>query len=137
ALAKRHYEAGDVLFKEGDVGRALFILEWGQIEIVRRDAVGKPHRIALLDSGEYFGEISLMDDHPRTASAIAVTPARVYLLYRTELDVLLEQAPHAAAAIMAHLAEVLSARLRSVLNASDRKPSVLLPDAPAVIQELH
>src|SRR3954463_12803166 len=64
ALAKRHYEAGDVLFKEGDVGRALFILEWGQIEIVRRTAAGKPHRIALLDSGDYFGEISLMDDHP-------------------------------------------------------------------------
>src|ERR1700757_2209766 len=102
ALVKRHYEVGDVLFKEGDVGRALFILEWGQIEITRRTAAGKTQRLAILDSGDYFGEISLMDDQPRTASAVAVTPSRVYLLYRTELDVLLQEAPHAAAAIMAH-----------------------------------
>ena len=78
-----------------------------------------------------------MDDHPRTASAIAVTPVRVYLLYRTELDSLLQQAPHAAAAIMAHLAEVLASRLRSVMNGSDRKPAVLLPDAPPLMKEFH
>ena len=116
SLAKRHYEAGDILFKEGDVGRALFILEWGQIEISRRNAAGAPQRIAVLDSGDYFGEISLMDDQPRTASATAITPCRVYLLYRTELDALLQEAPHAGAAIMAHLAEVLASRLRSVLE---------------------
>jgi len=123
SLVKRHYDPGDVLFKEGDVGRALFILEWGQIEIARHNGDGKPHRIALLDSGEYFGEISLLDDQPRTASAIAVTPSRVYLLYRTELDALLQEAPHAGAAIMAHLAEVLAARLRSVLAEQERAAS--------------
>ena len=128
ALVKRHYEVGDILFKEGDVGRALFILEWGQIEICRRNAMGKTERIALLDSGDYFGEISLMDDQPRTASAVAATPSRVYLLYRTELDLLLEKAPHAAAAIMAHLAEVLASRLRSVL-ASTTPRTVILSDS--------
>jgi CRP/FNR family cyclic AMP-dependent transcriptional regulator len=122
ALAKRHYETGDILFKEGDVGRALFILEWGQIEIVRRNGQGKPQRLALMDSGDYFGEISLLDDQPRTASAIAVTPSRVYLLYRTELDALLREAPHAAAAVMAHLAELLASRLRSVLNEKIHAP---------------
>jgi CRP/FNR family cyclic AMP-dependent transcriptional regulator len=137
ALVKRHYEAGDVLFKEGDVGRALFILEWGQIEILRKNAAGKPMRLALLDSGDYFGEISLLDDQPRTASAVAVTPSRVYLLYRTELESLLEYAPHAGAAIMAHLAEVLASRLRSVLASSDRKGLEALPAIPPVIKEVR
>ena len=137
ALAKRHYEAGDVLFHEGDVGRALFILEWGQIEICRRDASGTPQRIALLDSGDYFGEISLMDDQPRTAGAIAVTPSRVYLLYRTELDALLQEAPHAAAAITAHLAEVLASRLRHVLAASEDKPSSPSSDVEPLMKEVR
>ncbi|OGR91684.1 MAG: hypothetical protein A2992_01955 [Elusimicrobia bacterium RIFCSPLOWO2_01_FULL_59_12] len=116
ALAQRNYQAGDVLFKEGDVGRALFILEWGQIEIARRIGPGKTQRIAVLGPGDYFGEVSLLDDQPRTASATALTPSRVYLLYKTELGTLLEGAPHAGAAIMAHLAEVLAARLRSSMN---------------------
>jgi CRP/FNR family cyclic AMP-dependent transcriptional regulator len=124
ALVKRHYEAEDVLFKEGDVGRALFILEWGQVEIARRTRDGQPKRIAILDSGDYFGEISLLDDQPRTASATAVTPTRVYLLYRTELDALLQEAPHACAAIMGHLAEVLASRLRHVMEASEQKPLI-------------
>lgn len=123
ALAMRNYQAGDVLFKEGDVGRALFILEWGQIEISRQGERGKRQQIAVLGPGEYFGEISLLDDHPRTASAIALTPSRVYLLYKTELDALLEGAPHAGAAIMAHLAEVLASRLRFTMNSHRAKPS--------------
>jgi len=136
-LAKRHYEAGDVLFKEGDVGRALFILEWGQIAIVRRDAAGTPQRIAVLDSGDYFGEISLMDDQPRTASAVAVTPCRVYLLYRTELDALLQEAPHAGAAIMAHLAEVLATRLRSTLASLEHKPSEPVSDPEPLMKHIR
>jgi CRP-like cAMP-binding protein len=135
ALAKRHYETGDVLFNEGDVGRALYILEWGQIEISRRNPSGEAQRVAVLDSGDYFGEISLMDDHPRTASATAITPCRVYLLYRTELDALLQEAPHAGAAIMAHLAEILAARLRTVLT-TDRKPIVHSSPEP-VMKEVH
>ncbi len=118
ALAQRNYQAGDVLFKQGDVGRALFILEWGQIEITRQNALGKAQQIAVLGPGDYFGEISLLDDQPRTASAVALAPSRVYLLYKTELGTLLEGAPHAGAAIMAHLAEVLAARLRATMNQS-------------------
>ena len=112
ALALRNYPAGETLFKEGDVGRALFILEWGQIEITRQNAAGLAQSLAVLGPGDYFGEMSLLDDQPRTASATAVTPSRVYLLYKAELDALLQRAPRAGAAIMAHLAEVLAARLR-------------------------
>src|SRR5262249_1513944 len=100
ALAMRNYEAGDILFKEGDVGRALFILEWGQIEISRKDAQGKSQRITVLSPGDFFGEVSLLDDQPRTATASALTTSRVYLLYKAELEGLFNTAPRAGAAIM-------------------------------------
>jgi CRP-like cAMP-binding protein len=125
ALAERNYQPGDVLFKEGDVGRALFILEWGQVEISRQIGKGEKQSIAVLGPGDYFGEVSLLDDQPRTASATALTSSRVYLLYKTELQALLDGAPHAGAAIMAHLAEVLASRLRSTMK---RLPATATPE---------
>jgi CRP/FNR family cyclic AMP-dependent transcriptional regulator len=118
ALAMRNYQAGELLFKEGDVGRALFILESGEIEITRA-IDGKTERLALLGPGGYFGEMSLLDDLPRTASARALVPSRVYLLYKTEMDALMSQAPRLGGAIMAHLAEVLAGRLRLAMDRND------------------
>jgi len=134
ALSLRTYQAGETLFNEGDTGRALFILEWGQIRISRRLPSGEDHEIALLAPGDYFGEMSLMDHMPRTASATAVTGSRVYLLYKTELDNLLRRAPQAGAAIMAHLAEILALRLRDTLNRF-HKVSAVQP-APSRIEKI-
>src|SRR5262245_24295542 len=85
ALPVRTYAEGDLMLKEGDGGRALFMLEDGQVEIFRHTPAG-PQRLAILGPGGYFGEMSLLDDLPRTASARALTICRVHLLYKTELD---------------------------------------------------
>src|SRR4029077_4694690 len=111
ALAVRNYMEGEILFKEGDVGRALFIMESGKVEIYRQNSAGQPQRLAILIAGAYFGEMSLLDDLPRTASARALEDSRVYLLYKTELDTLLHHAPRLGAAIMAHLVELLGGAL--------------------------
>jgi CRP/FNR family transcriptional regulator, cyclic AMP receptor protein len=126
ALTVRHYAEGELLFKEGDVGRALFILEAGQVEVFRQIS-GRPQRVAVLGSGGYLGEMSLLDDLPRTASARALTVCRVYLLYKTELDALMSQAPHLAAAIMAHLAELLAGRLRLQMTQVQGSSGVVQP----------
>jgi CRP-like cAMP-binding protein len=116
SLSLRTYNAGEVIFKEGDPGRALFILEWGQIEISRKITETQNETLAVLAPGDYFGEMSLMDHMPRTATAAAITASRVYLLYKTELEGLFRRAPQAGAAIMAHLAEMLAARLRDTMQ---------------------
>jgi len=122
SLVARDYFPGETLCREGDIGRALFILEFGRVEICRRGAYSKtgtaaePRRIAVLKGGDYFGEISLIDEQPRTATVVAIEPVRAWLLYKTEIDRLLRDAPHIGAAIMAHLAALLAVRLRSTLN---------------------
>src|SRR5438309_8070094 len=67
ALISRAYAPGEILFHEGDVGRALFILESGHVEISRRSLDGGVMRVVALNPGDYFGEMSLLDERPRTA----------------------------------------------------------------------
>jgi CRP/FNR family cyclic AMP-dependent transcriptional regulator len=114
ALVARAYAPGEILFHEGDVGRALFILESGHVEITRATAKGDPTRVAILNPGDYFGEMSLLDERPRTATAVATEPVQVHLLYKTELEKLIKHVPHIGAAIMTHLAMLLAARLRAL-----------------------
>jgi CRP-like cAMP-binding protein len=118
-LVPRKYAPGEILFLEGDVGRALFILESGHIEVSRRGPDGEPLQIAVLNPGDYFGEMSLLDDRPRMATAAAMEPVHVFLLYKADLEKLVRQVPHIGAALMTHLAMLLAARLRAL---TDRSP---------------
>jgi len=116
ALVIRSYAPGEILFHEGDVGRALFILESGRVEISRETAGGAIAQLAILNPGDYFGEMSLLDERPRSATAAAMDPVRVHLLYKTELEKLVRHVPHIGAAIMTHLGMLLAARLRSITD---------------------
>lgn len=111
-LHARTYHAGEVVFLEGDIGRALFILESGKIEITRTDDKGAAELVYTVQPGEFFGEMALLEQLPRTASATAAERSHLYLLYRSKLDSLLTHHPRIGASIMAHLAQLLSARLR-------------------------
>ncbi len=112
ALHARTYRPGEVVFVEGDIGRALFILETGRVELTRLDASGKPERIHTLKPGEFFGEMALLESLPRTATATATETSRLHLLYRSKLDGLLQSQPRIGVVVMSHLARLLSSRLR-------------------------
>lgn len=112
SLHSRTYHAGETLFLEGDIGRALFIIESGKVELTRQDASGKPKLIYTVGPGEFFGEMALLEHLPRTASATATERSHLYLLYRSKLDALLHYHPRTGATIMTHIAQLLSARLR-------------------------
>ena len=114
ALVARSYAPGELLFHEGDIGRALFILESGHVEISRSTPEGGTRQLAILNPGDYFGEMSLLDELPRSASAAAMEPVCVHLLYKTELEKMVKHVPHIGAAIMTHLGMLLAARLRAL-----------------------
>lgn len=112
ALHARTYRPGEVVFVEGDIGRALFILETGKVELTRRGPDGKPVSLYTLSPGEFFGEMALLESLPRSATATALETTRLHLLYRTKLDAMLHANPRIGVAIMSHFARLLSARLR-------------------------
>lgn len=112
ALHSRTYREGEVIFVSGDIGRALFVLESGSVELTRPASAGKPHVLYHLKPGDFFGEMALLESLPRTATATATEKTHLHLLYKSKLDALLHAEPRIGVTIMSHLARLLSARLR-------------------------
>ncbi len=72
---KRHnFKSGDIIFREGERSNAAYLITSGQVEIVLVRDHSKSKAIAVLNKGEYFGEMGAIDDKPRSASAIAKGP---------------------------------------------------------------
>lgn len=111
SLHARTYREGETLFLEGDIGRALFILESGSVELTRHGN-GASHKLYTVKPGEFFGEMALLEQLPRTASARSTEKSHLYLLYRSKLDELTNACPRVGVCILGHLAQLLSARLR-------------------------
>ena len=122
-LQERTYLKGETLFLEGDIGRALFIVVSGSIQLTRLDESGKLQPVAEVKPGEIFGEMALLEEMPRTATASAGEKSKVYLLYKNKLDALLYEYPRVGVVIVHYLAQMLSARLRSIIEAQRCPPA--------------
>ena len=79
-------EQGTVLCKQGDVGREFFVLVDGKVQITR-----KGRRVVTLTGGDFLGEIALLTELPRTATATAETPVRLFVLTSREFHAVLDQ----------------------------------------------
>jgi CRP-like cAMP-binding protein len=95
--------AGQVLTREGERGSEFFIVLEGELEVRQGDRV-----IATHQSGDYLGEIALVDKRPRTATVVARTPVSVEVLNRREFVSLLAEAPEFSEQIMATMARRLA-----------------------------
>ena len=98
----RHFSLGDVIFHEGDLGHEMYIVQEGQVEILRLASKG-PQRLALLEKGDFFGEMSILDELPRTATAVAASDARLVEINGSTFDQMLRANPEIAIRIMRKL----------------------------------
>jgi len=99
---------GDVLFHEGEPGDRLYVIRSGKVKLGRRSNDGRENLLAVLGPGEMFGELSLFDPGPRTATASVVADAVVLELGHHDLISWLELNPTVAK----HLLQALARRLR-------------------------
>jgi CRP/FNR family cyclic AMP-dependent transcriptional regulator len=99
---------GRTLFNEGDPGDKLYVVTAGKIKLGRSAADGRENLLAVLGPGEMFGELSLFDPGPRTATATAVTDTTVLGLGHGDLQPWLTGRPEVAS----HLLGALAQRLR-------------------------
>ena len=93
---------GDFLFREGDKGDKMYVLLEGEMEIVLGDLV-----LETAGPGSLIGEMALIDDSPRTASAVAKTSCRLAEIDRRRFHFLVQQTPHFATHVMKTLADRL------------------------------
>ena len=106
---ERSYVAGQTIFKEGQAGGEMHVVLEGRVETFLVDDEGHRVLLAELDRGEMFGELSLFDNEPRSASAVALQPTRTALIDRDALEGLFAKKPKAALDILG----MLSRRLRN------------------------
>jgi CRP-like cAMP-binding protein len=114
-----NFKAGDAVFLEGHPGAEMYIIEDGQVEIVRRRA-DEERRLMVLEPGDFFGEMSLLEDMPRTATARAVTDCRLLPVDASTFDLMLRDHPEVAIRIM----RMLSRRLRQFDEAEQRAHAI-------------
>ncbi|HRG15898.1 MAG TPA: DUF1003 domain-containing protein [Pseudomonadota bacterium] len=107
ALTRREFKAGKMIFALGDAGNAMYIVDSGDVNIHLPGQ--NSQRISLKDvsRGEYFGELALFDEKPRSASAVATSDAVLLELKHDTLAGYLERRPAAAMAILRTMSERL------------------------------
>ena len=70
-LVEKTYAPGEVIFQEGDTGRTFYLIAEGSVRISKEGRGGKQETLGFLDAGDFFGEIALLDNEPRSAQASA------------------------------------------------------------------
>jgi len=83
-LARAHYREGDVIVRQGEIGNHFYIIESGQVEVIREDPGEPPKCLGVRGAGTSFGEIALLKDAPRTATVRCLTPVDVVKFARQD-----------------------------------------------------
>ena len=106
-LFEKEYDAGEIIFSEGDSGKALYIVMSGSVNIVKKCDAGDKV-LAPLAPGSYFGELALISEAPRFASVIAEEKTRLLIMYKSYFDELINGNSRISSRVLLNLAGSLS-----------------------------
>ena len=126
---EREYLPGETIFMEGEPGKALFIILAGRVSICR--ALNEEELLATLTTGGYFGELALIDDQPRFASARAAEPSRLLILYRSDFEDLMEGQRTLAIQVMGNLLKTLAGYVRRAQSQRNGRNSTIVGQTAA------
>jgi len=110
--SEESFRLGDVIFKEGDTGSALYLILDGKVRISREVSGMGEEALAVLGAGDAFGEMSLIDAAPRSADARVHERCRLLVISKDALEDLLFLNRDLAYEILWNFVKILSARLR-------------------------
>jgi CRP-like cAMP-binding protein len=132
-LHRREYLRDEVIFHQDDPGLGMYIIETGKVAII---AEPSRHVLSELGDGEFFGELALLTESPRSATAVALTPCKALGFFQPDLFGLIERNPRLGVKIVLRLAAIIGDRLRKAndqiqtargMGAGD----AVLPERPA------
>ncbi len=123
SMSTQKLRRGEVLFREGDSGDKLYLVTEGKVKLGRTSSDGRENLLAVLGPGQMFGELTLFDPGPRSATVTAVTDCEFLSLSHDDLQQWLEGRPAVARGLLAQLAS----RLR---RANDVVADLVFSDVP-------
>lgn len=109
---QRTYQEDEFIFHKGQPGAAMFVVRAGTINIVDHSENEQDNILTTLADNSFFGELALLDDSPRSASAIAARSTTTFAFFRSDLDRLLTSFPQIGLKVYRALAMIIGARLK-------------------------
>ena len=125
----RAFRVGETIFQHGDPGECMYLIRSGKVRIYLPSVDGREITVRVYGVGEVFGELSLLDGGPRTASAEAVEATQTHLLYREDFLTLLRD--HFG--LVQHVLSLLVERLRYTTNYTQQIAFMSVPSRIAAV----
>jgi uncharacterized membrane protein len=135
-IDQRHFPAGTTIFRAGDRGGAMYVVRAGKVEVWLYDEDHQRVVLDVIEEGGLFGELSLLDDHPRSATATAVTDLDVLMIDREDLRLLFAQKPEAALDVLAVLGQRIRQTDQIIRSRAARNANEVIEEQLTVGQRL-
>jgi len=110
-LHQRRYQAGEKIFTEGEPGAALYIIESGNVAITKAVQEQEAVQLAVIQERSFFGEMALLDEVPRSASATCINETRALAFSKPDLGKLVERRPKTGVTILQNVSRLVCQRL--------------------------
>lgn len=107
-LARKPYRAGEVIFRMGDPGGEMFIVKDGMVASMAVDADGNERQLYQFGPGRFFGEMSIIENEPRSATCVAITDAELLVLEGVDFYALVWEFPMIGTRMLSSMARVMA-----------------------------
>ncbi|MCH8327007.1 MAG: cyclic nucleotide-binding domain-containing protein [Candidatus Marinimicrobia bacterium] len=108
----RDYKPGEVIFRQGDPGLGMYVIISGDVQIANNEDPDNPIVYSELSDGDFFGDMALVDDASRSATALSSGETRLISFFRPELQDIITRFPAIGNKLLMNLAMVIASRLR-------------------------
>jgi CRP/FNR family transcriptional regulator, cyclic AMP receptor protein len=129
------FKEGQVVFNYGDPGDAIYIISSGQVEIFIKNDTGERIVLEVATRGDFFGELSLMDEGARSASVVAAKDTEALRLDRGDLETFLRLCPHAAMDLLAAMGRRHRETVEMLRHTATRNVNEETDDERTVVQK--
>ncbi len=112
-MHNRVFASNELIFHQGDPGSGLYIIIKGEV-IISQEEDNERWELAVLGRGDFFGELALLDDERRSASATALKETQLAVIFKPDLDNFVETFPKEGIKILRGISHIVATRLRNL-----------------------
>ena len=113
-MHNRMYQPNEYIFYQGDPGIGLYIIQEGEVLISQTTDDKGEHKFATLRRGDFFGELAMLDNEVRSASAVALKESMVAVIFKPDLDAFIDQYPRKGVDVLRGISQIITTRLRKL-----------------------
>lgn len=110
----RSYNQNELIFAKDDPGMGLFIVRQGEVKVYQTLDSGKEYIMAIYNRGDFFGELALLDNEVRAATAVATKETNLAIIFKPDLDDFIERYPRQGLKVLRGLSKIIITRLKLV-----------------------